>query len=275
MRYIREYKKFQEIDILTDDAIKHLDYEIIMDLLYKFRNKDIGDKLWKIVDRFESEDPKGYSTPKDWFEDKDYKTFMQYFKRKISSDKWKEITENEDNIMSIPCECDVHSIGDFKDVKTFLGPYNSTGQKEIMSLKKPTRHITEDLKDVGIKDIDKLSFINMELLKLFYHRVHSPISGKIKRIIEVKPEDSFFDENNLWIVDIETKENGNVYLMLVGELSIQDFSFRVKKGDTVNMYDEIGNFNWASQVIIIYDKKKFDKNFAKTGKRYFVGDRIF
>ena len=41
------------------------------------------------------------------------------------------------------------------------------------------------------------------------------------------------------------------------------------------MFDEIGNFNWASQVIILYDKGKFNDIKIKSGKKYFIGEPIF
>ena len=109
-----------------------------------------------------------------------------------------------------------------------------------------------------------------------YYRIHSPISGKISKIIEVSPKDNFFGENNLWILEIKNKTYGNVYLILVGELSIQDFTFKVDVGDQVKMFEEIGNFNWASQVLILFDKDKFDKEvkLKKNGK-YFMGDPVF
>lgn len=126
-----------------------------------------------------------------------------------------------------------------------------------------------------MKNVDDLSFINMKLLKVYYHRVHSPISGKIKDIIEVSPDDNFFGDNNLWIVEISTKDFGNVYMILVGELSIQDFTFKIKKGDNINMFEEVGNFNWASQVILLYDEKYFDSIKINSGEKYFIGEPVY
>ena len=263
MRFIKEYKEFDELDLLSDKAIDSLDNEIIMSILYKYRNKEIGDKLWKIINKFKiNKDWGKYSTPDDWFEDKGYKTFMQYFKRKLSKEKIEEI-KSQKNKMSLPSECNIESIGKISDTSS------------IIRLKKSAENVIEDLKNIGVKNVDNLSFINMKLLKVYYHRVHSPISGKIKDIIEVSPDDNFFGENNLWIVEISTKESGSVYMMLVGELSIQDFNFAIKKGDNVDMFQEVGNFNWASQVILLYDDKKFDSIKINSGKKYFIGDPIY
>ena len=263
MRFIKEYKEFDELDLLSDKAIDSLDNEIIMSILYKYINKEIGDKLWKIINKFKiNKDWGKYSTPDDWFEDKEYKTFMQYFKRKISKEKIEEI-KSQKNKMSLHSECNIESIGKISDTSS------------IIRLKKSAENVIEDLKNIGVKNVDNLSFINMKLLKVYYHRVHSPISGKIKDIIEVSPDDNFFGENNLWIVEISTKESGSVYMMLVGELSIQDFNFAIKKGDNIDMFQEVGNFNWASQVILLYDDKKFDSIKINSGKKYFIGDPIY
>jgi phosphatidylserine decarboxylase len=263
MKFIKEFNTFNEIDLLTDKSIQNLDKELIMSLLFKYRNKDIGDKLKKIIDRFKQNKTWGdYDTPDEWFVDKEYKTFMQYFKRKLSNQKFSEI-KSQDNLMSLPCECNIESMGVLDDIHN------------ILRLKKSSESTISDLRDLGVKDINKLNFINMKLLKVYYHRVHSPISGKIASIIEVEPDSNFFGDNNLWIVDIETGDFGRVYLLLVGELSIQDFTFKVKKGDRIEQFSEIGNFNWASQVIILYNRDKFDMPKIKSGKKYFIGDKIF
>ncbi len=263
MKFLKEYKEFSELDLLSDESIKNLGKETIMKLLYKFRNQEIGEKMWKIIDRFKNDKRWGkYNTPDDWFEDKDHKTFLQYFKRKLSKKKFEEIKSRKSQL-AFPCECVVESIGDFKDTST------------ILRLKKGTDSVVEDLKNIGIKNIEDLSFINMKLLKVYYHRVHSPLDCQVKNIIEVSPEDNFFGDNNLWIVELQTREYGRVFLVLVGELSIQDFTFKIKAGDKLNMYDEIGNFNWASQVLLIYDKSKFGKIRIKKGEKYFIGDPIY
>lgn len=265
MKIIKEFKQFREIDLLSDDTIKNLDNEIIMSLLFKYRNKDIGDKLKKIIDKFKyNKDWGQYNTPDEWFEDKEYTTFMQYFKRKISKDKYDEIKSQKDNLMSLPCECNIESIGDLDDLS------------KVVRLKKHTNSVIQDLENIGVNNTSDLSFINMKLLKVYYHRVHSPVSGRINDIKVVAPEDNFFGENNLWIVEIKTKKLGKVFLILVGELSIQDFDFRVKIGDEVEMFEEIGNFNWASQVIILYHKNKFDGKIGiEEDEKYFIGEKIY
>ena len=41
---------------------------------------------------------------------------MQYFKRKLSKDKFDEIKSQKSNNMSLPCECNIESIGKINDM---------------------------------------------------------------------------------------------------------------------------------------------------------------
>lgn len=41
MKFIKEYKEFNELELLSDESIDLLDNEIIMSLLFKYRNKEI------------------------------------------------------------------------------------------------------------------------------------------------------------------------------------------------------------------------------------------
>ena len=52
MKFIIEYQKFNELDLLQDKTIDSLDNEIIMSILYKHRHKEIGTKLQKIINKF-------------------------------------------------------------------------------------------------------------------------------------------------------------------------------------------------------------------------------
>jgi len=280
---------------LSDDEIANLDNEKIMGILYKFRNKDIGDKLLKIINKFKilPNQLQKYNIPLEWFEKKDYKTFMQFFKRKLSKEKLLNINKNiYNNIFSFPCECVIESQDRFNTSLNYekFGSYkiftaiNKRSEKKIfdnapllLKLKKPVQDIRNDLKRVGINNIDDLSFINMKLLKVFYHRIHAPIDCKVKNIIEISPENNLFGDNNLWIVELNNKIYGTVFMLIVGELTVQDFQFKINIGDNLKMFDEIGNFNWGSQIVLIYDQEKFKNNFSniRINGKYFIGDKIF
>jgi len=189
---------------------------------------------------------------------------MDYFTRNLSENKVNEILSNVNNFqMAIPNECYIESIGDL------------TNTNKILSLKKPADDIVGSLKKFGF-NLDGYSYINQKLLLTFYHRIHSPVKGKIEKIIPVPKEEGIFGENALWIVDINTTDFGHVYFMLVGESEIQDFTFLVKENQEIEVFDEIGNFNWGSQTVIFFDAAKFNKNIEiKEGSHFFVGEKIF
>lgn len=283
---IKNLEKSPQVDFpMSNNEISVCADQKLMNVLYKFRNKNIGNKLDLIISKFKITTQWGkYSTPNHWFENVKYKTFMDFFKRKLSDYKLNKILSQKENILSFPCECIIESLGEFNTDTNFNGYKLFTsilGEKEKskvleLKLKKHVSDITHDLKKVGIPNIENLSFINMKLLKSFYHRIHSPINGIIKSIIEISPENELFGDNVLWVVEILTADYGEIYLLLVGELSIQDFEFNIKVGDKINMFDEIGSFNWGSQIVLIYDSNKFKfKSFISQSKQYFIGDTIF
>lgn len=271
---------------VSDHELKFIDNEKLMDILYNFRNIELDkEKLYKIINKIKSRSKsQKYNTPDDWFEKKEYKTFMEFFKRKLSKEKFNQIKSNRKNIIAFPCESIIESMGNFADLiknkNLFTIHYKRSAEKSgpsLLKLKKYTDTVVEDLKSLGLKNIESMSFLNLKLMKEFYHRIHSPVDGKINSVIEIKAEDKFFGDNILWIVEILTADYGKVYLLLVGELSIQDFEFKINVNDQVRIYDEIGNFDWASQVILIYDSKYF-KNInpiLQINRKYFIGDSIF
>jgi hypothetical protein len=93
-------------------------------------------------------------------------------------------------------------------------------------------------------------------------------------MIPIEGKEDFFGENSLWILEIKT-EKSPVYLLLVGESTIQDFDFLVEKGDKLNIFDMIGYFNWGSQTLIFYDPKDYGDIQIKEKSNYFVGQCIF
>jgi len=242
------------------DQVYTMQPQQIMKKLHPYRYDDLGDELQLIISKFQGDSD--YLTPDDWFVGAPYKSFMDYFKRKISSKKMQEIRSHHYE-MAFPCECNVESLGNFHDTSS------------ILRLKKSTDDVVKDLKTCGVENVEELSFVDMKLKKCFYHRIHSPVKGIVEAIDPVGPSEDVFGDNTLWIFTVQT-EKGKVYLLLVGELSIQDFHFSVKKGDHLDLYQEIGNFEWGSQVVLIYDPREFgEAPHVKVNSRYFVGERIF
>jgi len=251
-------EKLKEIVAEQDPAMS----EELMKALFPFRDKNIGETLDKIISRFESS--ANYNTPKEWFTQKEFNTFMDYFQRKLTKKKTEEIESGLNQFtMVMPAEANIEAIGDFTDTE------------QILRLKQPTNNVLQDLRNAGISNIDNMEFISLKLLKCYYHRVHCPVNGIIQDIVFIGRENPLFGHNSLWIVSLSS-EHGMVYMLLVGELSIQDFTFNMDKGATVKKFDELGHFNWGSQLVLIYERDSFRGDVLLEEKqKYFVGDGIF
>jgi len=263
--------------------IKNGDHERkILNKLKSFRYKLIDSKLLKkIISHFSSNDEDFMNNPKYGFNQNyhynpnlfkyDINTpkisFMDFFTRKLTTKLSLEIKESlKDYEMIIPNECYIESIGEFDK--------EGRPDQKILRLKKTSgRYATEDLHKLDI-NVNGYMYINMKLLVSFYHRIHCPVSGKIGKMIPIEGQDDFFGKNTLWIVEFITKKSP-VYLMLVGESTIQDFDFLKEKGDIVNIFDYLGYFNWGSQTVILYNPNDFNELNVEAKNKYFVGDCIF
>ena len=238
--------------------LKHVKYkeigtENIQNLISCFKEKDAkNNKSWKM---------KISEVRQEWFTNS-YENFMDFFNRSLTSDKFKEIKkEAKKTQIIIPNECNVESIGQIKDTSS------------IIRLKKSADEVSKDLMNLGVPE--NYWFVNMKLYLSYYHHIHSPISGVLKRAIPVDRKLGLFGKNSLWFLEFET-EKKPVYLLLVGESAIQDFNFFVKKGDKIEIADKLGYFVWGSQTIILFDKESFDGELDIAKKNhYFLGKPIF
>jgi phosphatidylserine decarboxylase len=96
----------------------------------------------------------------------------------------------------------------------------------------------------------------------------------LKRIVPFPKEYNFFGDNSLWLVEYETKTNP-VYLLIVGELNIQDFTFICKEGQTMEPMDPIGHFGWGSQIMVFFKVPEgFELALERNVEHYFVGDKL-
>jgi len=262
------YKEHSEIKRLEKLIDENAGERQILAALKDLRYKKIGKgPLNKLIDHFSKSDydwiPKKYRMEIDekWFIGEPYETFMDFFSRKLSKKKKEEIIDNINSPIIIPNCCYVEAFGKFKD------------KDPILRLKKDFTEVEKDLKDFDI-NIPHYSFIDMKLLVSYYHRIHSPVNGKLVNMYPVEGNEDFFGKNSLWILEFETKKSP-VYFLLVGESTIQDFDFLVEKKDVINIFDELGFFNWGSQTVILYNDKDFGDILLQPKKQYFAGDNIF
>lgn len=260
----KDHQELKKVDNLLDT--KENAERQILNVIKDYRYKDIGQKLLnKLIKHFLKNDKithKPYEYHSKWYKGEPYNSFMDFFTRKLKNKKNKEIKEYAKTCsMVIPCESWIEGMGDFKN------------SKKIVRLKKDSSSILKELQKFDI-NIPTYNYIDMKLLVTYYHRVHMPVNGKIKKMIPVEGKDDFFGNNSLWILEIETKKSP-IYLFLVGESTIQDFCMTVQKNEPLNIFDEIGFFNWGSQTLIFYNPDSYQDICIEEKNTYFAGDCIF
>lgn len=239
----------------------------VVDELYIHRYSEIGSYAKEILDTFGKNDANwhiGGTQPTDKLDTMDWsgKSFMQLFCREILEDKLEAMKKNNDNCDFVhSAECWIEGCGPVE------GLYSDRLKKEAPKCK-------EDLEKMGC-NLEGYEYLNCRLLLSYYHWIHSPCNGTIKRIVPFPKEyNFFFGENNLWLVEIETQTNP-VYMLIVGELNIQDFEFKVKEGQVVEPMDKIGHFGWGSQILVFFKLPKgVELDVEKNTKHYFIGDKF-
>lgn len=260
----------QKIDELNQLVKARANERYILSKLKAFRYKEIGDANIKILlECFQWKDMihnKKYkinmtSISMDCYEGQPYETFIEFFNRWLTKVKFEEIKESSSkHAIILPSESNIESIGRLKDTSS------------ILRLKKKAPEVIDDLKELGIEE--NYAFVNMKLLISYYHHVHAPVSGKIKRMMPIEYDNHIFGKNTLWFLEFETAKKP-VYLLIVGESSIQDFNFLVKKNDVVNIADDLGYFTWGSQVVLLFDIDSYlDNILIQPNHHYFVGTPI-
>lgn len=242
----------------------------ILDIICPYKNFDLGDAIYDIIDILIKNDETWNPNPGKPFslslyKKQNFSSFMDYFTRDLSDENKNLIKEKCKSFpLLMMSESDVESHGNISDTS------------RIISLKKKSEDVVATMKRLGCDLSPSYNFINTKLLITYYHRIHSPVSGKIERIIPVSKENNFFGENSLNIVWLSTSF-GNIYLLLVGESKIQDFEFYVKESDNVSAFQELGNFTWGSQTVLFYDGINFTGKLRKLneGDHLFAGDPLF
>jgi phosphatidylserine decarboxylase len=238
----------------------------IVDELYIHRYSDIGPLALEILEAFGKHDSHwhvggtGPTTRKELM-DWSGKSFMDLFTRTILPEKLEEMKKSnngEDFVHS--AECWVEGFGPVEEM------YSDRLKKEAPECK-------ADMENMGCK-LEGYSYVNCRLLLSYYHWIHCPVNGVLKRIVPFPKEYNFFGDNSLWLVEYETKTNP-VYLLIVGELNIQDFTFHCKEGQKMEPMDAIGHFGWGSQIMVFFKVPEgFELALERNVEHYFVGDKL-
>lgn len=203
-----------------------------------------------------------YGTPDNWFLIDSDNSFNCWFLKRLKPNILDRCINNaKSGYIVSPAEAMLLSSG-------FV---NNTEKIFIKNTYQPISSIISEFK----LDLKNPVYINFKLLRIFYHRLHSPIDGVLE---EVRTFDlystKFFNENFGQILKIKHEEFGHIYMFIIGEVTVQDFNLIIKEGQTIKKCQEIGNFKNGSQTILVMEKDFPGISNIQVNKKYFVGDPL-
>ena len=115
--------------------------------------------------------------------------------------------------------------------------------------------------------------LQISLQKTDYHRVHSPVDGKVTAVGSLNKDELFPGSEAMVIIEIESTL-GKVKVMSIGEWTVQTFVTDVQAGDIVKKLDELGHFYFGSQVIVVLPKGVSIIVNREGKQRVFPGDPV-
>ena len=172
-----------------------------------------------------------YPTPRDAFVPTKYKTFDDWFLRRLTSQTLSQCINNSKN-------SDVCS-----PVEGRIMPEVPPNGK--ITLKKSVVEVEHLL---HIMEGDDL--VQIALRKTDYHRVHSPFDGTISSIETFEHNGLFENSEAMTIFEVQTSF-GPAKLLCIGEATVQTFITDFKPGVKIKKMQELGHFYFGSQVIIV------------------------
>lgn len=192
-----------------------------------------------------------YPTPREAFHPTSYKTFDDWFLRRLTSSTLSQCINNAKN-SDVCCPVEGRIMPE--------APPNGR-----MTLK---RSMIEVDKFLHILEGDDL--IQIALKKTDYHRVHSPFDGMIVSVEELQHNQLFEGSEAMVIFDFETSF-GPAKLLCIGEATVQTFVTDVQPGTKAKKMQELGYFNFGSQVIIVLPH---GLRLDRSPRKMFPGDPI-
>ncbi|CUS24509.1 LAQU0S17e00518g1_1 [Lachancea quebecensis] len=184
-------------------------------------------------------------------EETEYKTFNEFFYRKLKPGSRSPEVENPEILLSpADCRCTVFS--------------NIKASKEIW-IKGKTFTITK-LTNSYHPEIYNDASCSIGIFRLApqdYHRFHCPCDGVIGKPQEisgeyytvnpmaVRTELDVFGENVRVVVPIHSKEFGTILYVAVGAMMVGSIILTCKEGDTVERGQELGYFKFGGSTILL------------------------
>lgn len=193
-----------------------------------------------------------------------YDTFNEFFYRKIKPDA-RPIERLEDcRTVTSPadCRCCVFSTVE-EGTKIWI-------KGENFSLPKLFHGNFYNLQETKFFKASECSLGVFRLAPQDYHRFHSPVDGRIKKVLHIEGEYytvnpmavrsklDVFGENVRTLILIESKEFGTVLMIAVGAMMVGSIVVTKGEEDRVVRGEEVGYFKFGgSTILLLLEKEKF------------------
>ena len=217
---------------------------------------------------------------------KDYDSLLDFFTRELEENSRPVFAA--DNAIVSPVDGRVTHVGDVKDGQIFQIKGHSYALDYLVG---------EDY----AKDYQKGQATTIYLAPFDYHRVHSPLSGKLKRGRYIPGElnsvsisfldniTGLFAKNERVVLEFERRRGGSFLMVLVGAVNVgsietvfhgevcpNDFSSQLDlsaQGEAISKGQEIGRFNLGSTIILIMPPNQIAWQ-LKNGQKVSMGEKI-
>ncbi|AOA63889.1 Phosphatidylserine decarboxylase [Komagataella phaffii] len=191
----------------------------------------------------------------------EYKTFNEFFYRKLKPGSRPQEDENNSNIATSPADCRCTVFESITFAKTFwIKGRNFTTKKLFGSF------YSREMADL----YDECSIGIFRLAPQDYHRFHSPVTGTVGKVqsisgeyftvnpMAIRSDLDVFGENVRCLLPIQTKEFGRVLVVPVGAMMVGSIILSVKENQEVKKGDELGYFKFGgSTLLVLFPNKRF------------------
>lgn len=194
-----------------------------------------------------------YTIPRTWFRPVHYASFEDWFLRELADEtKARCFLKAQTASVCAPCQGLV--------LNQVLGG--------LMTLK-----ISVIAVEALHRLVDGDRLIQFALRKTDYHRVHCPVDGTLEDLIAYEKDQLFPGAEAMTILTFRS-DFGAVKLLCIGEWSVQSFVVKpsVVKGVPLRKLDEVGHFDFGSQVILVLPITV--RMIFRGGEKAFPGDPV-
>lgn len=146
-----------------------------------------------------------YDTPREWFRPTSYQTFLDWFSRTL-----------DPNTLAL---CEATSAGSFVcSPAEAVVRYHGQVQDGLIEVKEGKANLLKALRTFPetSANLGKYEYVKISLRKAYYHRLHSPIEGRVLAVRQYAATDTPFGKNSATLFSFDT-ERGVVFMAALGE----------------------------------------------------------